>query len=566
MIRSLPEEDRIRAANLIKEVGRRQAKDQQSKRGWYDKDGIRQGGLIAFVRCFWKVLEPETPFTDGWVLWAMCEHLEAVTFGDINRLMINVPPGTMKSLLTNVFWPAFEWGPMNKAHLRYVTFSYSATLTERDNNRFTSLITSAEYQALYGDRVKAVKVGERRVSNTRKGWKLASSIGGVATGERGDRIILDDPNSVGEADSEVIRASTIQWFRESMSNRLNDMRNGAIVGVMQRVHADDISGCILSLGLDYCHLCIPMEYDWARQTNAAGEAIQTDIGWVDPRYVPNEPDECDGTLAWPERFPPEVIAQTKEAGGPYMWAGQYQQQPAPRGGGIFKRSWWQLWEHPEGKFPVFEYLLASLDSAYTQKEENDPSAMTVWGIFRNEHDQRRIMLVHAWRKHLQFSADRSKIERTSKESVNAWRRRSREHWGLMEWVVDTCERFKVDKLLIEAKASGISAAQELANRFGLQKWSVQLCPVSGDKYARAIACQPTFSQLMVYAPERDWSELVIEEMEVFPKHKYDDLCDSASQGIKHLRDMGLAQTDEEAHVAEVDNVRQKSKVKAIYPI
>src|SRR4029077_8866993 len=117
-------------------------KEEHSSYGWYDDDDVRQGGLIAFVRHFWHVLEPETPFVDGWPLWAMCEHLEAVTRGDINRLLMNVPPGSMKSLLVNVFWPAWEWGPMTLSHLRYVTFSYSASLTERDNGKFRDLVTS----------------------------------------------------------------------------------------------------------------------------------------------------------------------------------------------------------------------------------------------------------------------------------------------------------------------------------------------------------------------------------------------------------------------------------------
>ncbi len=156
-----------------------------------------------------------------------------------------------------------------------------------------------------------------------------------------------------------------------MSNRLNDLRSGAIVIIMQRIHEDDISGCVLSLGLDYVHLCIPMEYEWQRQTDGRGDPIQTVIGWVDPRHVPTSPDECDGDIAWPERFPPDVIEQTKQAIGPYAWAGQYQQAPAPRGGGIFQRAWWQLYEADDGKsFPPFEYMLASLDSAYTEKEES----------------------------------------------------------------------------------------------------------------------------------------------------------------------------------------------------
>jgi len=105
------------------EAERREARYLQTQYGWYDDNGVRQGGLIAFVRYFWSVLEPETPFVDGWPLWAMCEHLEAVTRGEIKRLLVNVPPGFMKSMLTDVFWPAFEWGPMGLAHYRYVAFS-----------------------------------------------------------------------------------------------------------------------------------------------------------------------------------------------------------------------------------------------------------------------------------------------------------------------------------------------------------------------------------------------------------------------------------------------------------
>ena len=176
------------------------------------------------------------------------------------------------------------------------------------------------------------------------------------------------------------------------------------------------------------------------------------------------------------------------------------------------------------------------------------------------------MLVHAWRKHLQFSADRNRIEYLPGESKQAWRRRTMEHWGLMEWVVDTCNRFKVDRLLIEAKASGISAAQELQNRFGLQNWAVQLCPVQGDKVARALACQPTFSNLMVYAPARDWADMVIDEMAVFPKGKYKDLTDSSTQAIKHLRDCGLAQTDEETRAVDAVRVMHRPQPKALYPV
>lgn len=546
-----------RFGRLLGEYRRRETKAQHSSYGYYDADGVRQGGLIAFVRYFWAVLEPETPFVDGWVIWAICEHLEAVTAGRITRLLINVPPGCCKSLLTDVLWPAWEWGPMGLPHLRYVTFSYSASLTERDNGRFRDLITSPQYQALYGAGVKLRNKTTLKVHNSATGWKLASSVGGVGTGERGDRVLLDDPHNVKEAESEQVRAETVRWFRESLSSRFNSLESGALVIIMQRVHEEDVSGVILELGFDYVHLMIPWEFDPTRHATTA-------IGWTDPRYDPDNPDANDGVSAWPERFSDLAMARTKHEVGPYAWSAQYQQSPSPRGGGIFQRDWWQLWESPDGKFPVFDYLVASLDSAFTAKEENDPSALTIWGIFNSPENQRRIMLVHAWRKHLAFSGPR--LDLLPQETKEAYRRRAMPSWGLMEWVHDTCNRFKVDKLLIEAKANGISAAQELGNRYGRQDWAVQLCPVKGDKVARALACQPTFSQLLVYAPERDWSEMVIDEMAVFPKGRHDDLTDSSTQAIKYLREQGMAQTDEEVHAADVDRMTHRGRVEPLYNV
>lgn len=513
-------------------------------------------GLLEFVKYFWHILEPQTPFVDGWPLWAICEHLQAVSDGKITRLLINVPPGFMKSLLVDVFWPAWEWAIVGN-HFRYVTFSYSSSLTERDNRRFGALVTSSEYQDLFGDKVVTVKLGDKMVSNTGTGWKLASSVGGVGTGERGDRVILDDPHNVKEAESEIVRGETVRWFRESMSNRLNDMEKGAIIVIMQRLHGDDVSGVILEKGMAYDHLMIPMEYDYDRQTTENYEPITTDIGWYDPRYDEFDPEEPEVLLAWPERFSEAVWSAIQVDIGPYAVAGQYAQSPTPRGGGIFKREWWQLWEDPNGKFPVFDYLIGSLDSAFTEQERNDPSALTIWGIFRNQEDKNRVMLVHAWRKHLQFSGPRA--DPLPGESRMDYIQRTQKDWGLVEWVKYSCERFKVDQLLIESKASGMSAAQELQNRYDRLSFGIFLCPVKGSKEARALAAQPTFSQLLVYAPARDWAEMTIEEMESFPKHKYKDLTDSTTQALKFLRDNDLLVDDAEADAREREKITHHGK-------
>jgi predicted phage terminase large subunit-like protein len=489
--------------------------------------------LLAFTRRHWNTLEPNTSFVDGWALEAICEHLEAVTHGDVTRLLMNVPPGFMKSLMTNVFWPAWEWGPQRLAHLRYVTFSYAASLTQRDNGRFRDLLISQDYQRLWGNRFKLRKIGEEKVSNDKTGWKLASSIGGVGTGERGDRVLLDDPHSVKESESDVVRQETVRWFREGMSNRLNDMEKSAIVVIMQRVHEADVSGSIIESAQDYTHLMIPMEYD--------GRRYHTSIDWTDPR-------DSDGELAWPERFSPKVVKGLRDILGPYGFAGQYQQAPTPRGGGIFKREWWQLWGNPDDpedpqfkKFPACDYIVASLDSAYTEKTENDYSALTIWGSFRDRNDMPKAILMNAWR-------DRLTIHE------------------LVEKITATCKRFKVDRLLIESKASGHSVSQEIRRLHSHEGFDVQLVdPGRIDKTARAYACQALFSDEMIFAPERDWSDMVMTEMASFPRAPHDDLVDSCTQALKHLRDNGLLIHGAEMAADLGEQLALKPNNKPLYP-
>ncbi len=565
---------------------RDEARDEQSQYGWYDEDGVRQGGMIAFVRYFWHVLEPATRFVDGWPLWAMCEHIEAATAGRIKRLLMNVPPGAMKSLLVNVFWPAWEWGPMAKPHLRYLTFSYSAALTHRDNGRFRRLIASKEFQELYDFRLSNKTV--EKVENASTGWKLASSVGGVGTGERGDRIILDDPHNVVEAESETERGNTILFFRESLQSRFNN-EDSAFIVIMQRVHEEDVSGTILTHRMNYCHLMVPMLYDYERQVDEHGDPRATVIGWTDPRYHP-DPKECNGVLAWEDRFSEGKCGELQNDLGPYAWAAQYQQAPAPRGGGIFQRDWWQLWESPDNKLPPCDYIIASLDGAFTEDEQNDPSALTIWGVFKDpETKRRRIVLMDAWAKRLQFSGPR--IDRLVEPAVidgkrwpadavapgmpkelieqrnRFYKQRSMKSWGLIEHVADSCRRRDVDLLLIEGKASGISAAQELRNRYGNERWGIQVLPVKGDKVARAYAAVPTFSQLMVYAPDREWAQMVIDEMATFPKAKHDDLTDSATQAVNYLRSIGMAQSDDESRFAEIEaGTHRNRRLGALYPV
>lgn len=493
------------------------------------------GGLLAFVRYFWDVLEPNREFSEGWALEAMAEHLEAVTNGDITRILINVPPGSCKSLLTNVFWPAWEWSACNQPGTRYISFSYSSLLTERDNQRFMDLIESKRFQDMWGHRFKLRSKGVTKVSNDKHGWKFASSVRGTGTGERADRILCDDPHNIKEGESKTIREETVRWFKEAMSNRLNHMTKSAIVVIMQRVHEDDVSGAIISGELPYEHLMIPLLYESDRH-------CETSIGWTDPR-------EIEGDNYWPERMPAQAVEEAKQM-GEFAFVAQYQQRPSPRGGGIFKTDWWEIWEPEDGKYPPFEFIIASCDPAYTDRDENDPCGFVILGVNYKDDGTPRVFLIAAWRKWLLLHGP--DVRREFGEPQEAFLIRQKESWGIVEWIAHSCKRFKVDRLLIEAKASGLSIGQEMDRLMFDREFTVELVnPGKSDKSVRANRVQHIFAAGMVHRPDRKWAEMVQDEMAAFPKAKYDDLLDAMTQGLWWLRNHRMLETKDEIKAANV---------------
>ena len=428
---------------------------------------------------------------------------------------------------------------MNMPHLRYVTFSYAAHLTERDNGRFRDLIIRQEFQELWGDRFVLKELGKIKVANDKTGWKLATSVGGVGTGERGDRVLLDDPHNVKEAESEVIRRETVRWFQESMSNRLNDLDESAVVVIMQRLHEGDVSGTILSEELDYCHLMIPWDYD-AQRYPIGYEG--NDIGWLDPRTE-------DGDPAWPARFSEGGLLPFRRR--QFMWSGQYQQIPTPRGGGIIKAASWQDW--PSESYPQCELVLGSLDTASTEKEENDASALTIWGVFRDGTGFPKAILLYAWEGRLELHdlvtlvGLLCSIDQRSEQEIEA----ATELFNRGAIQVDLIARMPVDKLLVENKNNGHSVAHELRRLFGnMGNFSVELVDPKqfGDKVSRLTACEPMFADEMIYAPEdRAWADRVINNVALAPKTTKWDTPDSVSMALRYLRQTGaLLKRDEQA--------------------
>jgi hypothetical protein len=219
--------------------------------------------LSEFIRQAWHVVEPGTPFVPGWHLDAICEHLEAISRGDIRNLLITIPPRHMKSLAVSVFWPCWEW--IRWPQRRWLYASYAESLSIRDSLRCRRLIQSPWYQSCFGDRFKLTEDQneKHRFENDHSGCRIASSVGGSNTGEGGDRIVCDDPHNVQEGESEVIRRNACDWWDRVMSTRLNDPKTGAKVIIMQRVHETDLAGHVLEQG-GYEHLCLPAEYEVVR--------------------------------------------------------------------------------------------------------------------------------------------------------------------------------------------------------------------------------------------------------------------------------------------------------------
>jgi predicted phage terminase large subunit-like protein len=335
---------------LLQEKHRRQ----QAKRVSEDRVGVLSNceTLYGFIQEFWYVLEPARPFKGGWALRAMCAHLEAVTQGEILRLLMTVPPGMMKSLLL-VFWTAWEWGPKGMPHLQVLATSYSQANVLRDNLKLRRLIESEKFQALWPIELRADQNAKGKFENTDNGFSEARPFSSM-TGGRGDRVKVDDPHSTETAESDAERDTATRIFREGISDRLNDVTTSAIVIIMQRLHPKDVAAVALELDIGFVHLNLPMEFEVERTDEGGKTTGGPCRTYLNGALLFEDPRTKDGELLFAERFPADAVVKLKKAKGAYAWAGQYQQRPSPRGGGMFQRDW----------FSVIDQLPAAPDWTY----------------------------------------------------------------------------------------------------------------------------------------------------------------------------------------------------------
>ena len=443
------------------------------------KRELYRRSLAAFVRDAWKVLEPGQPYVHGRHIDAMAEHLEAVTNGEITRLLINIAPGTMKSLLVGVFWPAWEWGPRGMANNRIIGASHELGLATRDARRMRLLVASEWYQRLWPIAFVGDQNQKTYFENNATGWRQACPASSL-TGKRGDRVLFDDPHTVSGALSDVQREDVLIEIRESLPTRLNNPETSAIVFVMQRLHEGDASGLILENDWGYVHLCLPMEYERSRHCT-------TRIGFSDWR-------KQEGELLFPERFPESVVKGYKKTLGSYAYAGQMQQRPAPRSGGFFE------WE----KLKVIRAAPRCVETVrFWDKAGTELGGAYTAGVKMGRTVDGRYIVMDVVRG--QWAA--AKREEVIKQTANT------DGPSVRIWVEQ------------EPGSGGKESAD--ATIRNLAGYAVKAERATGDKAVRAEPYAVQVEAGNVELVEGPWNKEFIDEHKSFPVGKYKDQIDAA---------------------------------------
>jgi predicted phage terminase large subunit-like protein len=441
---------------------------------------LRQDFTTFVARCFHE-LNPQAELAMNWHLEVIAAKLTAVRQGKIRRLIINLPPRHLKSLMASIAFPAWCLGHDPSAQILCV--SYAQDLADKLARDCRSIMMSPWYRQIFRTRLAAHRQAVQEFVTTRHGYRLATSIGGVLTGRGADIIMIDDPLKPEEALSKVQRQACNQWFVHTLYSRLNDKRSGAIVIIMQRLHEDDLVGHVLAQE--------PWEVLSFPAIAEADEAHQVETIWG-PRCFRRR----QGEALHPDREPLETLERIRRTIGEYNFAGQFQQSPAPLGGGLVKAEWFQRYRETE--LPErFDRIVQSWDTANKVTELSDFSVCTTWGL-KGKH----LFLLALFRRRLEYPA----LKRAVREQQSL---------------------FDASVVLIEDKASGTQLIQDLIadGCHGVTRYHPE-----GEKTMRMHSRTAMIENGFVHIPETaPWLAEYLHELSVFPNGKHDDQADSTAQ-------------------------------------
>jgi len=451
---------------------------------------ICKKSFYEFTKRAFAVAYPGETFQDNWHIQAICSYFEAMVEGKVQNLIINIPPRHMKSVICNVMLPCWRWA--NHPSEKFIFITHSQDLITRDNNKCRDLVESVWYRQRFPD-VKLMKKTESHLTTLRGGYRQGFGMAGGVTGTGANWVVVDDPLKASEARSDAAKKSVNFIYDGTIFNRVNDVQRDKRVIVMQRLAQDDLTGHLLDSGVEWEHLCLPLEYE--------GTRFQSSIGFVDPRK--------DGELLWESRFPRKEMEEVRKALGERDYAGQYQQRPGASSGNIFKKEWFSR-EKPD----KFIARFISLDTAAATKESSAYSVAVVGELLPDY----RLFIRHVWRDKVEFPQLQKKVEE-------------------LAWLYGT----SLHSIVIENKSSGISLIQTLQQSSSgdvADKLVPFNPPSSLDKDGRcelaSLWCENGSVILPPPSEEFDWLFDFEEELFLVPSSRYRDQSDAFSQLILYL--------------------------------
>lgn len=438
----------------------------------------------AFVERVFYQVSPGAEFKPNWHLDLVAGRLDACRRGTLRRLIILVPPRSLKSISASVALPSFWLGHDPTAQLLCV--SYAQDLADKHARDCRAVMQSAWYRRLFGTRLAAERQALAELATTRGGFRLATSVGGMLTGRGGDVIILDDPLKPEQAHSEAERRRVNEWYRNTLLSRLNNQQDGAIILVMQRLHEDDLVGQVLAESEPWEVVSLP----------AIAQAREEHVIWTP--YGTRLHERAEGEVLHPEREPIETLLALRARMGEVDFSAQYLQAPVPRGGAMVKEAWFPRYDENQLPGP-FERIIQSWDTANKATELANYSVCTTWGI-KDKH----LYLLHVWRKRVNYP-----------ELKRAVREQAQLHGAKV--------------VLIEDKASGTQLLQE----FRQEGFSAATAYKSNeDKVMRLHAQTGKMENGFVHLPrEAPWLADYLHELLAFPSGRYDDQVDSTTQAL-----------------------------------
>lgn len=411
----------------------------------------------------------------------MAKAFDRIAAGSLKRLIINMPPRHTKSEFASYLLPAYLMGrdPRTKA----IEATHNSELAVRFGRKVRDLMDMDTYKEVFPDvTLKQDSKAAGRWDTNKGGEYFAVGVGGAMTGRGADVLIIDDPHSEQDAMSDLALENAWEWYISGPRTRLQP--GGAIVIVMTRWGTKDLTARLLK----------------AQKSRNADQWEVIEF----PAILPS------GRPLWPGFWKLEELEGVKATLSVQKWNAMYQQQPTNDEGAILKREWWKVWPHDEP--PVVNYIIQSMDTAYSKKETADFSVITTWGVFYLSEDSgASIILLDVKRGRWDFP----ELKRIAKEQYDLW---------------------QPDNVLIEAKATGTPLQQELRRmNIPVTMYSPGGRRTGTDKVARANAVAPVFEAGMVWAPDTEWAELLVEECAAFPNGDNDDMVDSTTMAMDRFR-------------------------------